>query len=43
MATQMGSGAKPTTWDDLADPAYAGEPDMADPVKTGGGYICLAN
>jgi iron(III) transport system substrate-binding protein len=40
---EMGSSAKPTTWDDLADPVYAGKLDMPDPVKTGGGYICLAN
>jgi iron(III) transport system substrate-binding protein len=42
-ASEMGGAAKPTSWDDLLDPAYAGKLDMPDPVKTGGGYIFLAN
>lgn len=42
-ATEMGSMAKPATWDDLLDPAYAGKLDMPSPVTTGGGYIFVAN
>ena len=41
-AAEMADKAKPTTWDDLLDPSLAGKLDMPDPVKTGGGYICLA-
>jgi iron(III) transport system substrate-binding protein len=41
-AAEMASTPKPTTWDDLLDPALSGKLDMPDPVKTGGGYICLA-
>lgn len=42
-ATEMGSMPKPTTWDDLLNPELQGKLDMPDPVKTGGGYIFLAN
>jgi iron(III) transport system substrate-binding protein len=42
-AQEMGGKAKPTTWDDLLDPDFQGKLDMPDPVKTGGGYIFLAN
>lgn len=42
-AAEMGDTPKPTTWDDLLNPALAGKLDMPDPVKTGGGYIFLAN
>ena len=41
-AAEMGE-VKPTSWDDLLNPALAGKLDMPDPVKTGGGYIFLAN
>jgi iron(III) transport system substrate-binding protein len=41
-ASEMADVAKPATWDDLLNPALAGKLDMPDPVKTGGGYICLA-
>ncbi|HET7678215.1 MAG TPA: ABC transporter substrate-binding protein [Candidatus Limnocylindrales bacterium] len=41
-AAEMGDKPKPKTWDDLLDPALKGKIDMPDPVKTGGGYICLA-
>jgi iron(III) transport system substrate-binding protein len=41
-ASEMADVAKPVTWDDLLNPALAGKLDMPDPVKTGGGYICLA-
>lgn len=42
-AAEMGDRAKPATWDDLLDPVFQGKLDMPDPVKTGGGYIFLAN
>ena len=42
-AAEMGSAAKPATWDDLLDPALAGKLDMPSPITTGGGYIFLAN
>jgi iron(III) transport system substrate-binding protein len=41
-AAEMADKPKPSTWEDLLDPALAGKLDMPDPVKTGGGYICLA-
>jgi iron(III) transport system substrate-binding protein len=41
-SSEAGGMEKPTTWDDLLDPAFAGKLDMPDPVKTGGGYIFLA-
>jgi iron(III) transport system substrate-binding protein len=41
--TEMSGKAKPTSWDDLLDPSLKGKIDMPDPVKTGGGYIFLAN
>jgi iron(III) transport system substrate-binding protein len=40
---EMAGKAKPTTWDDLLAPEVRGKLDMPDPVKTGGGYIFLAN
>ena len=42
-ASEMADKARPTSWDDLLDPALQGKLDMPDPVKTGGGYIFLAN
>lgn len=41
--SEMAGMAKPSTWDDLLNPALAGKLDMPDPVKTGGGYIFIAN
>ena len=41
LAKEIG-GKKPTTWDDLLDPAWKGKLILPDPVKTGGGYIFLA-
>ncbi len=35
-------GKKPSTWDDLLDPAWKGKLILPDPVKTGGGYIFIA-
>jgi iron(III) transport system substrate-binding protein len=40
---EMAGQAKPSSWDDLLDPALAGEVVMPDPMTTGGGYIFLAN
>lgn len=42
-ASEMAGMAKPATWDDLLNPVLAGKLDFPDPVKTGGGYIFLAN
>jgi iron(III) transport system substrate-binding protein len=42
-AKEMANKNKPTTWDDLLDPDLKGKLDMPDPVKTGGGYIFLAD
>ena len=42
-ATEMANKKKPATWDDLLDPELKGKIDMPDPVKTGGGYIFLAD
>src|SRR2546430_13034784 len=36
-------GKKPTTWDDLLDPAWKQRLILPDPTKTGGGYILLAS
>jgi iron(III) transport system substrate-binding protein len=36
------AGKKPTTWDDLLDPAWSKRLILPDPIKTGGGYIFLA-
>ena len=35
-------GKKPTTWDDLLDPAWKQRLILPDPIKTGGGYIFIA-
>src|SRR2546421_4861342 len=35
-------GKKPSTWDDLLDPAWKGKLVLPDPIKTGGGYIFIA-
>ena len=40
---EMAGKAKPKSWDDLLDSDLKGKLDMPDPVKTGGGYIFLAN
>src|SRR5438067_9843771 len=40
---EMAGKPKPTTWDDLVSPDLKGKLDMPDPVKTGGGYIFLAD
>ena len=42
-AKEMGGKAMPKSWDDLLDPDLKGKLDMPDPVKTGGGYIFLAD
>ena len=42
-AKEAANKPKPRTWDDLLDPDFQGKLDMPDPVKTGGGYIFLAN
>ncbi|MFN8526266.1 MAG: ABC transporter substrate-binding protein [Chloroflexota bacterium] len=39
---EMAGKDKPKTWDDLTAADLKGKLDMPDPVKTGGGYICLA-
>jgi iron(III) transport system substrate-binding protein len=39
---EMANAKKPTTWDDLLDPAWKGNLTLPDPVKTGGGYIFIA-
>lgn len=41
--SEMAGKARPTNWDDLLDTDLQGKLDMPDPVKTGGGYIFLAN
>lgn len=41
-AKEMAGVKKPTTWDDLLDPAWKGKLGYPDPVKTGGGFIFLA-
>jgi iron(III) transport system substrate-binding protein len=40
---EMAGNVKPAAWDDLLNPALAGEVVMPDPLTTGGGYIFLAN
>ncbi len=40
---EMAGKDKPKTWDDLLNPDLKGKLDMPDPVKTGGGYIFLAD
>ncbi|MBI3965192.1 MAG: ABC transporter substrate-binding protein [Chloroflexi bacterium] len=42
-AKELAGKPKPTTWDDLLNPDFKGKMNMPDPVKTGGGYIFLAN
>jgi iron(III) transport system substrate-binding protein len=41
-AKEMANVQKPTTWDDLLDPAWKGKLAYPDPVKTGGGFIFMA-
>src|SRR5438093_3886648 len=42
-AKEMAGKPKPSTWDDLLAPELKGKVVFPDPVKTGGGYIFLAN
>src|SRR4051812_39802178 len=42
-AKEMAGKAKPATWDDLLAPELKGKVAFPDPIKTGGGYIFLAN
>jgi iron(III) transport system substrate-binding protein len=42
-AKEMNGKAMPKTWDELLDSDLQGKLDMPDPVKTGGGYIFLAD
>jgi iron(III) transport system substrate-binding protein len=41
-AKEMASVKKPTTWDDLLDPAWKQKLVYPDPIKTGGGFIFIA-
>jgi len=41
-AKEMSGVKKPTTWDDLLDPAWKQKLVYPDPIKTGGGYIFIA-
>ena len=41
-AKEMSGVKKPTTWDDLLDPAWKQKLAYPDPIKTGGGYIFMA-
>jgi len=40
-AKEMSGAKKPSTWDDLLDPAWKGKLTFPDPIKTGGGYIFI--
>ncbi len=42
-AKEVAGKAKPATWDDLLDPALKGKLAYPDPIKTGGGYIFIAD
>jgi iron(III) transport system substrate-binding protein len=42
-ASEMADKPRPTTWDDLIQPGLTGQVMLPDPVKTGGGYIFLAD
>lgn len=42
-ASEMADKPKPTTWDDLIQSGLTGQVMLPDPVKTGGGYIFLAD
>jgi iron(III) transport system substrate-binding protein len=42
-AKEMAGKPKPASWDDLLDPTLKGKVAFPDPIKTGGGYIFLAN
>ncbi len=41
-AKELAGVKKPTSWDDLLDPAWKGKLAYPDPIKTGGGYIFIA-
>ncbi|HYY87778.1 MAG TPA: ABC transporter substrate-binding protein [Chloroflexota bacterium] len=40
---EMGNRQMPKSWDDLLDADLQGKLDLPDPIKTGGGYIFLAD
>jgi iron(III) transport system substrate-binding protein len=42
-ASEMADKPRPTTWDDLIQSGLTGQVMLPDPVKTGGGYIFLAD
>ncbi len=42
-AKEMAGKPKPATWDDLLNPELKGKIVFPDPIKTGGGYIFIAN
>jgi len=42
-AKELAGKPKPATWDDLLAPELKGKVALPDPIKTGGGYIFLAN
>jgi len=42
-ASEMADKPSPTTWDDLIQSGLTGQVMLPDPVKTGGGYIFLAD
>jgi iron(III) transport system substrate-binding protein len=42
-AKEMANKPKPASWDDLLSPDLKGKVAFPDPIKTGGGYIFMAN